>query len=478
MHPVIGLVTHGVSGGKIYFFLIYSSVCLFMLFLLNKKKKGYNTNKTLWPERLFFLSVVIGMLSSVSSYLYYAYKYSLSLEAYYYHFKELYNSVNFLPHIHTSKLYLFLISKTFGIENLFANMDDGRVFYGSIPLFFPYLTLFSIISALIISFFIIKEKVFAWNERHRTAISIILIISFSSIIKTISDGGPIAYDFLISTGVMCIIISSNSHEDLIINIKKRWKILFWGYFLAFSTMSVIDPSFGILMYTIKNSLIIASVYSAVYFLTIRDKINIKWRLITLVFFVLFFAHTFYGRYHIYIKPFFIKLEKGIQINYFYYKDRALPEQLKNAKILFNSEFFTIYSFKTEEKIKPLDIYRDLNENPYRNRHIAIVTPKKRQAYGIIAEILFIDFKNKHTSLKLPEIFHLKITKKDSSHEKLNAEIAFDTIYFPALSHVEEGRITQLDENHKFLMYYFINRLFYHSGINEFIFTPVAFYRFN
>jgi len=181
---------------------------------------------------------------------------------------------------------------------------------------------------------------------------------------------------------------------------------------------------------------------------------------------------------VYIRPFQIYLDKGTKIHYFYYKDRPLPGFLKNSKLIFDTDFFRIYSIEIEKKIRPIDIYRAYNENPYRGRHIAIITPKMRQAYGIIGDILFINLKDEKVSLKVPQILHLRLSKKDSPKEVLQAEIAFDPSYFPALSHVEGGTITQLDENHKFVMYYFLNRFFFHYNLKEYIFTPIAFYRFN
>lgn len=478
IHPLLNIITHGVTGGKLYFLLIYSSISFFMLFFSKKKITSFIDKENLWKKRLFFLFVFLGMASSICSYLYYTYRYTLSLQAYHYHFKEIYNSVNFFPHIHTSKLFIFIVSKTFGFGQLFRGMDNGRVFEGSIPIFFPYMTLISIISTIILSFFLIRNIVYKWDKKYQTGISLITVIAFSSVMKTMSDGGPFSYDFLVGISVIWIITSSKGPYDILSTIKKRWRVFFWCFFSVFSFMCLIDPSFEIFTYTIKNCIGVFIVYFGIYLLTIRDTLKKRWQLSIFIFPMIFFSYTVYMRYVTYVKPFEAYLEKGTQINYFYYKDSPLPKFLKTASIIFDSEFFTIFTFTTKEKTKPIEIYKALNENPFRNRHIAIIMPKKRQAYGIIGDILFLDFKNNKTSLKVPRLLHLKLTKKNSSKEKFDAEIAFDTTYFPALSHVEEGRITQLDENHKFVMYYFLNRLFYYYGINEYILTPVAFYKFN
>lgn len=479
IHPVLSLITHGVSGGKIYFFLVFSFISFVILGLFKFRiKPDEGDKKYIWFKRFFIFFVFFGMASSIGSFLYYIYKYDLAIVTYHYHFKEVYNSVNFLPHIHTSKLYLFIIGKALGIEHLMKGMDNGMVFKDSIPLIFPYITLISIIVATFSGLFLIKEIVYKWDDQYQTGLSIISVISFSAIVKTISDGGPFSYDFLLGISVFYIITASKSPEEVVVFLKKSWRVLFWVFFLVLTLMCLIDPSFAILFYTLKNCFTVFMVYLAIYFFTVKNTMKKSLQVFTIICLILFFSYTFYMRYNIYIKPFEDYLEKDTQINYFYYKDRPLPVYLKKGTLLFDSDFLTIYALKTEKKTKTLEIYRMLGENPFRNRHVAIITKKNRQAYGFIGEILFIDFKNKKTSIKVPKIFYLKLTKKDSSLEKMNAEITFDSAYFPALSHVEQVRITQLDENHKFLMYYFLNRFFYHHGVNEYILTPVAFYRFN
>lgn len=479
IHPLFTMITHGVSGGKIYFFLIYSFILFFILHLFrNKKNPTGISSKYLWCRRLFFISVFLGMASSMGSYLHYIYRYDLSIENYHYHFKEVYNSVNFLPHIHTSKLYLYIAGKALGISHLLKNMDDGRVFFEAIPVYYAYLTLLSIILSIPLSFYLVRDIVYKWDERFRTGIAILCCIAFSSVIKTISDGGPLSYDFLMGINIIFVLTMSKCPEDVIAFFKNRWRIFFWGLFVVFSFMCLVDNSFEILKYTVKNSFNIVMVYAFIYFFTVKDKIGRRWFLSISFCFLLFFSYTLYLRYMVYIRPFHIELDRGTKIHYFYYKDRALPDFLKNIKPIFNEGFIDIYSIDIEKKVKAIDIYRAFNENPYRGRHIAIITPKKRQAYGIIGDILFIDLKDKNASLKVPQILHLKMSKKDAVKDVLQAEIAFDPSYFPALSHVEEVRITQIDENHKFVMYYFLNRFFFYYGVREYILTPVAFYRFN
>jgi hypothetical protein len=147
-------------------------------------------------------------------------------------------------------------------------------------------------------------------------------------------------------------------------------------------------------------------------------------------------------------------------------------------VKFDSSFVSVYGFSTTKKEKVLHLYKTLGENPYRNRHIAIIRPKKRKAYGILAKIIFLEFEQKEVALRIPGIFDLKLKEEDLDRKSFQGEIAFDPSYFPALSHAEGGRITQLDENHKFVMYYFLNRFFQHSGVKEYILVPLGFYRFN
>jgi hypothetical protein len=214
-------------------------------------------------------------------------------------------------------------------------------------------------------------------------------------------------------------------------------------------------------------------------MTIRNTLKkrlLNW--VVLAALTLFLSYTVCMRYSIYIKPFLVYLNEGAEIHYFYYKDNYLPDRLKGSRVKFDSNFLSIYSFSIKRKEKVLHLYKTLGENPYRNRHVAMIHPKKRKAYGILAQITFLEFEKKEVALRVFEIFHLKLTEEDLNRKSFHGEIAFDPSYFPVLSHAEGGGITQLDENHKFVMYYFLNRFFYHSGVKEYILTPLNFYRFN
>jgi hypothetical protein len=478
-HFILSMFVHGVSGGKVYFFLIYSTVVFLLLFFQKEKRRGGWPMEARWAGKLLVFLVLLGIGVSLGSYLHYIKAYSLPVEAYHYHFKGIYNSVNYFPHIHTSKLFLYKMGSLLGVEQALGSMDDGRVFVNTIPAFYPYVTLFSTLFVILLSLFFIPGIVNRWEDRRQTGISILCVLSFNSIIKSLSDGGPFAYDFLVAIGVIYILMHTKSPEEVKAFIRRRWKIFLWASFGILSLECLIDPSLGIATYTLKNGIVILGIYSFIYLMTIRNTLSKRWLpRILLIVLTLFLSYTAYMRYSIYIKPFHVYLDEGIEIHYFYYKDCPLPRRLIGSRVKFDSDFLSIYSFSIEKKEKVLELYKTLGENPYRNRHVAIINPKKRQAYGILAKIIFLEFEKREIALRVFEIFHLKLTEEDLDRKSFHGEIAFDPSYFPVLSHAEGGEITQLDENHKFVMYYFLNRFFHHSGVNEYILTPLGFYRFN
>jgi hypothetical protein len=470
------MFVHGVSGGKVYFLLTYSTVVFFFLFLKGEKKRIYRSMKIWWAGRFI---VLLGMLASLGSYIHYIIAYDLPVEAYHYHFRGIYNSVNYFPHIHTSKLYLYKIGSLLGLERALENMDDGRAFVNIVPAFYPYVTLGSTLLIIFLSFFFIQEIVNRWEGRNKVSVSILTVLSFNAIIKCLSDGGPFAYDFLVAIGIMHILMHTESPEELKAFLIDRWKFFWWVSLGILSFEFLIDPSLGIITYTLENGLLILSIYFFICFIIIRNTLINRWLkwvfLATLIFSL---SYSVYARYSIYIKPFLVHLDEGTQIHYFYYKDNRLPKYLKRSRVIFDSGFLNIYSFLTERRESVLHLYKTLGENPYRNRHVAIISPKKRKAYGIFSKIIFLEFEKREVALRVSHIFDLKLTEEDLSQKRFRAEIAFNPSYFPVLSHAEGGKITQLDENHKFVMYYFLNRFFEDSGIKEYILTPVGFYRFN
>jgi len=348
-----------------------------------------------------------------------------------------------------------------------------------IPAFYPYVTLCSVLSAIFLSFFLVPGIVSRWEDRNQTGISILCILSSNSIVKCLSDGGPFAYDFLIAIGILHILMCTKTPEEVQAFLKRRWKVFFWVSFGVLSLECLIDPSFGMVTYTLKNGIVILSIYGFIYVMTIRAALHhpwLKWTFLTVL--VLFLSYTVFLRYSVYIKPFLVYLDEGTEIHYFYYKEGHLPERLKGGHVKFDSSFLKIYSFSLEKREKVLDLYRTLGENPYRNRHLAMIPSGKGRAYGMLGRFIFLTLEKRELVLRVLDIFDLKLREEDLDRKSFYGEIAFDPSFFPVLSHAEGEKITQLDENHKFVMYYFLNRFFHHAGVKEYIFTPMGFYRFN
>lgn len=469
-HFILSLLVHGVSGGKIYLLLSYFTAIFWVLFLVRKKhfKKIPQANKN-----FFYALISIGAVGSLCSFVFYLLTYELPIEAHHYHFKEIYNSVNYLPHIHTSKLFLYKFFNLIGFE--VKNMDDGRVFINAIPALFPWTTLLATVLLTLLSFYLIPQILGQWDKRDCFGIALLTTLSFYSLIKGLSDGGPFAYDFLLATITLTVLLNAGGPGDLIAFLNRRWKLFFWVLFGILSLKCLLDLSLGIVTYTLKHGLSLLCIYLILYFLLIRNGVQnqkLKWLLSVPPAFLLIF--TLSQRYLTYIAPFHLPLEKGTIVHYFHYKDRPLPERLKEADKRWSSDFLNVYQLTTKNRETALHLYQSLGENPYRNRHIAIITPERSRAYGILARLIPLEFKDKMTSIKIPEIFDVKLTREDSK-ESFLAEVGFDPEYFPAFAHAVGGKINQLDENHKFVLYYFLNRFFYHSGINEYIFVPIAFY---
>lgn len=477
-HWILSIFVHGVSGGKVYFLLSYATVLFFLLFFLAKRKRSWPMGVR-WAGTLLWVAVGLGMGASLGSYLHYLFTYSLPIEAHHYHFHEIYNSVNYFPHIHTSKLFIYKFGRLLGFGKALGGMDDGRVFMNVLPTFYPYVTLSSVACVLFLSLLLVPAMVYHWKSENRAGIAVLSILAFQSIIKSLSDGGPFAYDFLVAIGVIFLLFHNKQHEALIGFFKKKWRVFFWGSLGVVTCLCLIDPSLGFITHTLKNGSLLLGIYSFIYFISLRNSVRHRWlKGAILSALALFLSFTLYVRYSVYIKPFHVALDEGTKIHYFHYRDRPLPERLRGSQVIFDSDFLSIFCFTIPKKEKALELYKTLGENPYRNRRVAIIYPQNRKAYGILAEVTFLEFQEKETTLNVPKIMDLQLKEEDLRRRRFRGEITFDPSYFPVLAHAEGGKITQLDENHKFLMYYFLNRFLNHSGVTEYILTPVGFYRFN
>jgi hypothetical protein len=474
-HFIISQIVHGVSGGKIYFILIYFSVCFLVLhFKKNCKPAASINKKILWTSILF---IIIGMLSSFCSWFYYIMKYDLPIGSYTFHFNGIYNSMNYFPHIHTSKIYLYRIAALTGLDRFLLNMDDGRVFVNVIPIFYQYLTAISTVSLIVLfTFYLIPFIVSSWDKRFRTGIAVIAVCVCHSIIKCLSDGGPFAYDFLIGSGILSVLINSRNAEEIIQFLKKRKKVFFWVIFLTLSLLFCLDPCLGILTYTLKHGSALLAILMLIFFITIKKEFK-KGLIFTLMILVLslYAIYNISAKYFVYIKPFLSFIDSGTVVHYFYYNDGKLPDTLKNSETIFKDDFVDIYRYKTEKKERILEIYKALNENPYRDRHLAIMPAYRNKVSGMFAEMTILRLNGEKIVLPTIGIFQLNLTKKDLDKMNFYAVMAFHSGYFPCLTKAEDTATTLLDENHRFVMYYFVNRYLNYYGIKEYIFIPFGFY---
>ncbi len=474
-HFIISQIAHGVSGGKIYFFLIYFSLCFLVLYFKRNQKAVVPINKkVLWISISFMIS---GMLSSLCSYVHYITKYDLPIGSYAFHFRGIYNSINYFPHIHTSKLYLYKISCLTGFDRFLINMDDGRAFVNVIPAIYPYLTAISTIYLIgAFTFYLIPFTVNKWDNKFRTGIAIIAVFASHSIIKCLSDGGPFAYDFLISLGVLSVLINSQSPEEVMLFLKKRVKVFFWATFLILSLLFYLDPYLGILTYTLKHGMAFLAILMLIYFITTGKEF--KNRLIFASIIAVLACYILYNisaKFFVYIRPFLSFVNNDAVIHYFHYKGDKLPEIIRKGNIIFKDDFVDIYRYKTKKKENILEIYKVFNENPYRNRHVAIMSVDRKKVSGIFAEITILNLNSVKIILPTTGVFQLNLTNKNLDKMNFYAEMIFHSVYFPPLAKSEDTGITLLDENHKFVMYYFVNRFLNYYGINEFIFIPFGFY---
>lgn len=341
-HFVLSLFVHGVSGGKVYFFLIYSTVVFLLLSFQRGKRRRCWPMETRWAGKLLVFLVLLGMGASLGSYLHYVKAYSLPVEAYHYHFKGIYNSVNYFPHIHTSKLCINKLGRLLGLEQTLENMDDGRVFEDAIPAFYPYTTLCSTLLVILLSLFLIPGIVNRWEDRNKTGISILSVLSFSSVIKCLSDGGPFAYDFLVAFGILYILIHTENPDEVKTFLRRRWKVFFWASLGILSLECLIDATLGIATYTLKNGFLTLGIHSFIYLMTVQNILRNRWlNKISLALLTLFLIYAVCVRYSIYIRPFLAYLDEGTEIHYFHYKDSPLPERLKGSRVKFNSDFLNI-----------------------------------------------------------------------------------------------------------------------------------------
>lgn len=263
---IVNNFASGRSHFKVYSFLIYFSICAFLL-SLNTKNIATFILKYVSLIRLRVTFVVVTLISyliSLLSYFYFINYYGLDVGVYY---RAVYlgrQSSTQLSHIHNFKVILTKLADMIS-SSIHNTYDAGRFYFENMPSFFwvsggviiLLLLMFSLIYLLLLK-----------KQKRTNFILLLYVISSFSVIKNIFDGGFFHYENLLWFSVFLSILFLDKDSN------------FFKYLFKFSLI-VISPSILliILLNLFEHSFIVNILSNLIFVILIFCLFNKKFNLL-------------------------------------------------------------------------------------------------------------------------------------------------------------------------------------------------------
>ncbi len=218
VHFVVSQFCHGVSAGKILFFLGYVAV-LQLIYAFYQPLE--HAKRITW---LFVGGISVGFLTNLITYLVYINSFNLSPSDFTFHWREGITSVNNLSHIHTGKVAIAWVIELLSLESLHSIFDTGAAYLDVIPTYLAVMIGVSFTLALASSFFVAPYVVTRYPSQERVVVGFIFSWILCSLCKCVLDGGPLAYDALTAMILLRPILVADTMNTLFMQLKKQLPI--------------------------------------------------------------------------------------------------------------------------------------------------------------------------------------------------------------------------------------------------------------
>lgn len=191
-HVALAQLCHGISGGKIFFFLGFTALCCARLALAKTPPRSDARG-----TGLLFPALVVGLAMAMLSYVWYTSALRLPRDTPTYHWLHGLNSVNSFTHTHTSKAILAHAVSWLGWEELRTRFDTGAPYAMVVPVWVSVVAGAAFVIALVESVRVLPNIASRYSPPLRAWALCAWILASSGVVKCILDGGPAAYDAVV-----------------------------------------------------------------------------------------------------------------------------------------------------------------------------------------------------------------------------------------------------------------------------------------
>lgn len=455
LHYILNPFIYGVSKFKINFFLSY-----FLLLAALTAWPGINgTNRIINRLKLaLFMLIGTALAANWLSFILFIRRFSLPLDKYAYHFKGYFHSINYFAHIHTGKVIIYDLLNLLRLNSFNNYYDTGLVFAEYVPHWLVLIMSFSVVASFILFLLLLKPALKAWQGSRSFVLFLIYSFAGAHILKCLVDGGVFSYDLLPSLIALHLVLTSNSPTVLIDNFQKRWKIYLLVSFLYLCLCSVISINEGFLQVPF-GFIFSASLYTLLFIALIAPSLSLRSVMAVSACSLIIAGYwTMHGLSA--INSMRQEIAAGDRVLLYDYSDPG--GQLRAIDRSSGMLGKTI-----------LAVYRQLGENPLRNRRVAIIRPSNDSCTGLICALKII----KGNSIKLDsnDLIRIESIKPwpEFGARAYLMKIALNPEVTPSLW---SWGLNELDEENKYAVLFLLDHYFTARGIDEFAIIPYYFYK--
>ena len=456
LHFVLSPFVHGVSRFKIDFTLLYFAL-LSVLALTPWKLRSKPVISRL--KKLSYLSILSAFLMGFLSFIFFIRRFSLPIEKYVYHFKGHYHSINYFGHIHTSKTALFHLLNFLGLDFFNEICDTGLVFANYVNPWILLVLSLSVIVAFICLTLLTKPILEKWSPEKRIFVLIAYAFAGAHILKCSVDGGVFSCDLLPSLIALHLLFSSHDAPSLA-NIFKKWRMIYFLVIAAYIGLCSFISIDDALLHIPIGFGFMASVYFILFLPLFSPKFrSLKFLIMLLI--CLSYISVYWSVHGLnHIKALYGQIREGDRVIKFNYSS---PKNLPTV---------ADYTGKMAGK-RLIDVYQELNNNPLRNRDVAILKAgeEKDTGYIFVLKIIKREGNIKLQSNKFMEINRLS-PYKDYGENAYLLEVSFNPYLSPTLWSKD---LSILLQNNRYCVLYLLNHYFLQSGITEYVIIPLYFF---
>ena len=445
---------HGISGFKINALLIYSCVLCLILIIPQRYNRS---SKAPAFKKICFASILSASAAGLLTFIEVVCKFNLPPGRYAFYFKDHYHTINDFSHLHTTKVLMYYAVQLLHLNYINETVDTALALAPHVNVAVIVLLAFCTIAVIACCILLVRPVVIPWNSGQQFIIFIMYTLASAHIIKCCIDGGPFSYDFIPAVIVLHLLFYSQSIDTLYVLLKNKLPVYAGALLLVLSINVFISYESAVLQAPLGAAFHVC-IYTVLFLLIVRKKISRVTAGIMILVCSMYILS--YMNLHVSddIKALLYRIQEGDKVLHYSY-----PSPLEKKSDLLISDYSSAMRGK-----RVIEVYKELGDNPFRNRNTALFLGNKSVMNGFIFGLIalksndtvdlisnkFVTFQKAIPSLKIKKAVLLKVV--------------FNSDVFPPLW---ESASSTISENNKYLALYYLNYYFLKHGITEYILIP-------